>query len=164
MLVQDDFPNTVANRWAYEGIALAEREKVIAEPGDTSVYRRRPYSRYELAVVLRWTATNQINRLEAFLKNPKDDAERASLLRSAALMTVYRQAEREFKRELNSLGVDGDFGQARIAALTKQIDATSEPRHRLFRDVPPDHWAAKAVGDLRALGLLDGYPDGRLRG
>ncbi len=33
-----------------------------------------------------------------------------------------------------------------------------------FRDVPKDHWAAKAVNELKALGLLSGYPDGRFRG
>lgn len=35
---------------------------------------------------------------------------------------------------------------------------------RQFRDVPSNHWAAKAVEELRSLGLLTGYPDGRFRG
>ena len=29
-----------------------------------------------------------------------------------------------------------------------------------FRDVPPDHWAAKAVETLRREGIVKGYPDG----
>jgi len=33
-----------------------------------------------------------------------------------------------------------------------------------FKDVPSDHWAAKAVKDLRAAGLIDGYPDGTFGG
>ena len=28
-----------------------------------------------------------------------------------------------------------------------------------FRDVPPDHWAAKAVETLRHDGIVKGYPD-----
>ena len=28
-----------------------------------------------------------------------------------------------------------------------------------FRDVPPDHWAAKAVETLRQDGIVKGYPD-----
>ena len=28
-----------------------------------------------------------------------------------------------------------------------------------FRDVPPDHWAAKAVETLRQQGIVKGYPD-----
>jgi hypothetical protein len=33
-----------------------------------------------------------------------------------------------------------------------------------FRDVPPDHWAYKAVDTLRAKGILIGYPDTYFRG
>ena len=33
-----------------------------------------------------------------------------------------------------------------------------------FADVPPNHWAAKAVGVLKEAGLLSGYPDGLFRG
>ena len=29
-----------------------------------------------------------------------------------------------------------------------------------FRDVPPDHWAAKAVETLRREGIVKGYPSG----
>lgn len=28
-----------------------------------------------------------------------------------------------------------------------------------FRDVPPDHWAARAVETLRREGIVKGYPD-----
>jgi len=31
-----------------------------------------------------------------------------------------------------------------------------------FPDVPPNHWAAKAVESLKEAGLLSGYPDGLL--
>lgn len=33
-----------------------------------------------------------------------------------------------------------------------------------FKDVPPDHWAAKGVYDLVNMGITQGYPDGTFRG
>lgn len=33
-----------------------------------------------------------------------------------------------------------------------------------FRDVPPGHWAAKSVQQLKDEGILVGYPDERFRG
>lgn len=33
-----------------------------------------------------------------------------------------------------------------------------------FKDVPPDHWAAAAVKELAALGIVNGFPDGTFRG
>ncbi len=33
-----------------------------------------------------------------------------------------------------------------------------------FRDVPPDHWAAEAVGSLKERGVVKGYLDGTFRG
>ena len=160
---QDNFPKTADNRWAYDAVDLAKREKLIVMYPDDH-FRGSPSSRYEFAVIFHAVATSHRERLEAFLKNSGSDTERASLLREATFLPIYRKAEKTFKRELVSLGVSDDFGQARIAALMKRVDATSEARHRPFRDVPADHWAAKAVGDMRALGLLDGYPDGRFHG
>ena len=32
-----------------------------------------------------------------------------------------------------------------------------------FRDVPPDHWAARAVETLRRAGIVRGYPGGTNR-
>ncbi len=33
-----------------------------------------------------------------------------------------------------------------------------------FKDVPPDHWAAPAVKEVVAKGILQGFPDGTFRG
>ena len=160
---QDSYPPTPAHRWAYDGLALAKREGLLVEYSNGH-RDRRPKSRYEIVVAFHAIATDQLQRAEAFLAKPSDGVERATLIRSVALLPVYKRAEREFKREFVSLGIEDDFGQSRLAALTRQIEATAPIRDRPFRDVPADHWAAKAVGDLRALGLLDGYPDGNLRG
>ena len=33
-----------------------------------------------------------------------------------------------------------------------------------FKDVPPDHWAAEAVQEVVAKGIMKGFPDGTFRG
>jgi hypothetical protein len=33
-----------------------------------------------------------------------------------------------------------------------------------FKDVPPDHWAAEAVKEVVAKGIMKGFPDGTFRG
>ncbi len=33
-----------------------------------------------------------------------------------------------------------------------------------FKDVPPDHWAASAVKEVVAKGIMQGFPDGTFRG
>ena len=163
-LAQDGFPETPEHRWAAQGQALAKREGLdLRFHTDCFGNGIRPPSRYEIAVAYHALAQNQLERLEAFLRKPTDDVERASLLRSAALLPFYTKAETEFRREFLSLGIEDDFGQSRLADLTRRIDSDAPVRTRPFRDVPADHWAAKAVGDLRALGLLDGYPDGLYR-
>ena len=44
------------------------------------------------------------------------------------------------------------------------VAATAASAQITFRDVPADHWAAKAVYDLVRLGITQGYPDGTFRG
>ena len=123
----------------------------------------RPPGRYELAIVFHAVFDNQMRKAEAFLANPQSDVERASLLRSAVLMPVYRRAIREFDHELTNLGAN-DLDLPKLEDLTRQIQKDAPARDRLFHDVPVSRWVAKAAGDLRALGLLDGYPDERFRG
>ena len=163
-LVQDTFADTPEHPWAAQGQALAKREGIlIGYPSNCFGISPRPPSRYEIAIAYHAMTQNQLGRLEAFLQKPTSDVERASLLRSAALLPFYKKAATEFRREFRSLGIEGDLGQSRLADLTRRIASDAPARTRLFRDVPADHWAAKAVGDLRALGLLDGYPDGLYR-
>jgi hypothetical protein len=45
--------------------------------------------------------------------------------------------------------------------LLVSVSAAQQPT---YSDLPPDHWAFDAVGDLSALGILTGYPDGRFDG
>jgi S-layer family protein len=55
----------------------------------------------------------------------------------------------------------GRMRSPRIAALALPLGlalpAAAWAQGR-FADVPPDHWAASAVNELAALGILKGYP------
>lgn len=162
-----DFPTTQADQWAHNGLVLAVREGLLPErQGMLFGYLQtlKPASRYEFAVILHSAFTSHLVRTEDVLNRGGNDLERASLIRVNSLLPFYQRGAREFAPELRSLGVPVDFGLERLDVLARRLDQTSPPRDRLFSDVPVDHWAAKAVGDLRALGLLDGYPDGRFRG
>jgi len=59
---------------------------------------------------------------------------------------------------------------ARKAGFTEGASGESKPAHQgatgaaTFTDVPMDHWAAKFVEKAKALGLMQGYPDGTFRG
>jgi hypothetical protein len=47
-----------------------------------------------------------------------------------------------------------------IAAILGQIDGSYVPKTTPFPDVPPGHWAATAVQQLKDEGILVGYPAG----
>lgn len=49
-----------------------------------------------------------------------------------------------------------------FSAIASQGDYV--PKTPPFRDVPPGHWAAKSVQQLKDEGILVGYPDERFRG
>lgn len=63
-----------------------------------------------------------------------------------------------FERELSAAGSDPEVEQQRFAGLTSRIDSLLISPFVPFLDVPSNHWAAPAVNELKAAGLLKGYP------
>lgn len=51
-----------------------------------------------------------------------------------------------------------------LVALVMALALPSFGQQAPFADVPADHWAAKAVADLAAVGILEGRPDGTFDG
>jgi hypothetical protein len=49
-------------------------------------------------------------------------------------------------------------------AMFTLTQAVSAQQLTEFKDVPPDHWAAPAVKELAAKGIMKGFPDGTFRG
>ncbi|GEM_PF-3951645 len=156
--------------WVYAGVALAVREGRMSDHQDTLIGHvptlslRTLKDRWRLAGLTHNALEDQIAKSETALRNGATDLEWASLLRSRELLGFYRHAAREFAPELETLGVDERASLLRLETLGARLAKACPPRSRSFHGVPADHWAAKAVGDLRVLGLLDGYPDGDFRG
>jgi len=79
----------------------------------------------------------------------------------------FKQAVLYFSTEIRELGgnVAAIYRQAedleKRTTTLRQIIAGNAP---LFTDVPEDHWAAKAILELRSKGLIVGYPDERFKG
>ena len=120
--------------------------------------------RFTYAWAVSGAEAERLLRLTAFLANPVNAEERAALVRGEELLPFYGRADREFDAEIRSFGEYAPGRLRKIEILTQRVITTSASKYLPFRDVPVGHWAAKAVGDLRALGLLDGYPYGRFRG
>ncbi len=88
--------------------------------------------------------------------------------RLSALAPAYVGAIEETRKVLGDLGVDVDDMKrstcnslARIGRVQPLPPGSSEKQ---FSDVPPNHWAAGAVLDLRRAGILIGYAGGRFGG
>ena len=163
-MLQDGFPHTPENRWAQRGIDLGVREGLVPRYTE-GMYRtstRDLKTRWEFAVYAYGSLSKQIDLTERAITGGTDQ-EKAAMSRAAALIPFYRRASREFASEYRQLAFDPSSLIERISNLSARLQGESPARTRLFRDVPADHWAAKAVGDLRALGLLNGYPDERFR-
>lgn len=167
-LIQDGFPSTPDGKNTRNGVDVAIREGLLGETFyglyPEPMRRVADSNPHGLMQVLHMAGFRHTERLTAFLAGRDDPRERATLLRVATLLPAYRWTNAEFHRQygdaVNGILID----VPRLADLTRRISADAPVRTRLFHDVPVDHWAARAVGDLRALGLLDGYPDERFRG
>jgi hypothetical protein len=78
----------------------------------------------------------------------------------------------EYRGEIQRLRAADGFQTLRveikeIEPLAKKIAAVykfAAEQTPNFPDVPKNHWASNAVKELKAHGLLKGYPDGKFRG
>jgi len=111
----------------------------------------------------------------ARIKPDGSECEKTLVLASA---DEFRQYQRQHKGEipqgtralpLEQLASELALLPARQAggegeAKRTEPPAAVEPGSSAFPDVPGDHWAARFVEKVRAMGLMQGYPDGTFRG
>lgn len=176
------FADTPENHWAYEAISDLKSSGIVVGFPDGLGRGIRPQGRYEMAVA----ANAACNRLHAIVDGfrasnskialSRSTDEEAKALRSdltgrySLRSAMPRHADElhrliaEFKHELKVLGVNPDqtYRQVTFDAATVLSLRVATPGEALeqFPDVPTNHWAAQAVQNLRANGIIKGYPSG----
>jgi len=179
----DDLPDTPKNHWVYEAMADLQSSGFVFNYKD--YLGRGPHSvgRFEIAVHTNAAYT----RLHGLVSSGYETVEAPSNLNIPSkalddLNSKYRRLRSaidrhekelvsliiEFTPELKALGVevDGLTGQVKrdAQAIRSMRPVQAGEALQQFPDVPADHWAADAVKNLRSLGILHGYPDGKFRG
>lgn len=118
--------------------------------GDPTSHRRHQMTRFEFAYALaslsQWFAETEQKQTPGAPPNEH-------LWTLAKRSDEVRDRVIRFAPELRRLGFEGVDGQ--IAATARRIQAA-----HLFQDVPLNHWASDALRDLKAIGVLRGYPGG----
>src|ERR1044072_3882106 len=177
----DDFPMPPA--WATKLVKqLKDDGFVIGYPDGMWCRGSRPASSYEFAVFSHAGYAN----LKAMLEK-LESGKQVVTPSSYAELTKDAQASRdvirlfdEFAVELDKLGADAPPITAEISSFPSRFDmgalsgliclrltpADGVPfiQSTGFADVPANHWAAQATSELKAAGILHGYPDGLFRG
>ncbi len=124
-------------------------------PGTTP--GRRAVSRYEFALfTASLLAGAKLAPRTPLIPQYSPSADYAALLRrSLPAQNALLALVKEFAPELKRLGIDTDAAQSRLAEIARIIPV------KPFPDVPPTHWASRAVQILQQKGLMLGYPDGK---
>lgn len=177
-----------ANHWIFDGLANLKREGLMVGSPDFDHRRNGVEYPYSVAIkvlfamhtyrTLGQTTLQEHDSIVSSRRNSvSGDRLAANLEDQRALLDLqrffpfFRRIEVEFLPQIFVLRqLDESYAPCvvEIERLAQRIQAVGPPvpgeRLRPFIDVPVKHWAAKEIGHLRALGLLEGYPDGRFRG
>jgi len=82
----------------------------------------------------------------------------------AALLAAGAAAAQVTAQPAPSAGEVTAPAQTATATAAPERPQPSAPAAPSFKDIPPDHWAAKFVEKAQAQGLMEGFPDGAFRG
>jgi len=183
----DNFPDTPKNHWAYEAISDLKSGGALAGYPEGLGYRPVVASRYEFAVKANAAFLRTHNIVSGMAQERgaigQLSANTAGLAKRLAdwdwgLKAVKPGFDRHqkeildlittFSTELSKLGADPAEMTIQLKRDTATFLAMRRPQpgeaFQQFSDVPTGHWAAEATQNLRSLGILHGYPDGKLRG
>lgn len=169
--IQDNFPDIPKNHWVFGD--LADLKKVgLLEQYYTGLGSYRPPTGYEIAVMVHQSEVKLKDVVGATWKSSQNDG--------STLTGVNRKSIRDMitwpKYCDELLALTDVFGprlaklDVNVKAFLAEIRGTKIQLQGLiarlpgFPDVPKDHWAYKAVEELREAGILVGYPDGKLQG
>jgi len=147
------------NHWFFETFALCKQLGLTG----LSVGRNHWYRRWEMADEVDLF----IHQLPNISAQTLSDHYRRSPLRVCSLSQGLRRSVNEFRNEIILFGGEPEELLAKADAfsngLKRELHITDAQLSRnaggAFEDVPADHWAARAVTELKEAGILVGYPD-----
>ncbi len=174
------FPDIPDNHWVYENILRLKNGGLLTGFPDGLVYHAQPITRtyFASAVNTSFTMLKSLTlAAESEARQPgfmstgpaADESLKIAFSEIAILQDEVAFYEESFPKlmkvftpELTNLGVNVPGTLHDIRAVCSHIRRlqVSQPGSALvqFEDVPPSHWAAKQVLELRQLGIIQGYP------
>ncbi len=139
-----DGPTGLATHVRYE---FAMVTALIIEKLEDEEIRARAKPVHKLLVVALATEYETELRFMVESKDSKDEVEPMLELSSACVRLV--------EEALDELRL-----RASIPVTEEERSVTRKNGRNIFRDVPYEHWSYKAIDELQACGLVEGYPDG----
>lgn len=125
---------------------------------------QRPPSGYEVAVSAHYQTEQLYEDAQKVFSNrlsvDTDSAQYSRMMKLHRYAPEVRLMLSTFSRELRSIGVDMAEAYSHLEAAESLIRRFEKS----FTDVPKNHWASTATRELKTLGILNGYPDGKFHG
>ena len=158
----DDAPD-----WMWETLESFKAAGLLVDYSEC--IKHRTPSRYEAAVAT-YACVHNIDSLlvELSAKSRELDGESWTRLHgSGAKFTLLAKMSKDLSRELTSLGVDAAaFFQLASCLRVREgelwfRDQAPKLGCPSFSDVPKGHWAEQAMSHLKAVGVIQGYADGK---
>jgi hypothetical protein len=181
-----NYPDIPKNHWAFYAIADMKRQGLLVGFDNRLIRSPVARTRAEIASAFIHAAKSlsaleeetriQFHRVAQGSSDDEKDTEEANKAQELFELVsddeedvvFWPRASKVFAPELRKLGVAPDYladSAARYESLLETLAVPDNGSTRnQFRDVPANHWAAKAVLELRNFGLLDGYPVGSFKG
>jgi hypothetical protein len=188
----NSLPDTPANHWMYQAKAdLKSIGLLVGYPDGLGYSGVRPMNRYEMAVATHASMSNlhQVvldlessnEKIARFAGRPEDEPKDLSDLEKGIpddvkslrriLPTIKKDLDdltKAFSPQLRTLGVDPDDMLIEVRTDCQMIASFHFSKlgeaTKPFADVPQSHWAARAVQELKAAGILHGYTADRFGG
>jgi hypothetical protein len=185
MPIQDHFPDAPENHSVFEALAnLRKAGILIIEPQG---FGNRPFSRSEITNFIvstlesskkKWVTLNDPSKGPSFFTFAAGCGRplTASEQKSYDYVGAVRWADgfpkavpslehllTRFGAELKARGINPSAEKKAVNTIAKSMGSLPFGLIRPFPDVPKNHWAAKAIEELREKWLIVGYPGGKFQ-
>jgi len=171
---QDQVLDTPKTHWMFEALVETRKMGLLVGYPDGLGYRRKPgMSKYQFIVAFHAVCANLHDLRRGFDRmswTSGDRNSKAQLNETVRILRDWQLPEYrcvpkalkriadEFSPEIKTLGAKPETYYEAVGDFETLSGGLNLMQ---FADVPKDHWAAKAVLELRQAGIMDGYPSGR---